>query len=397
MPVGDAEVTDCIFGEAVKAHSEGLVVNLLPERQEPIGGRLFLECLLGHVFTPFLLDRKHMVIHHLAMSPKAPQIPPKLPMEIELLAFPQVQLLDVAGPLQVFSSANERLARRGRDPAYLARIVAPGSDPVISTAGVALAAEPLSINVGIDTLVLAGGQGVMRAAEDDALVSWVRDRAVQARRVASVCTGAFILAATGLLDGRRAVTHWNYCAELARRHPRIAVDPDPIFIQEGQIFTSAGVTSGIDLALTLVEQDLGREIALEVARELVVFLKRPGGQNQFSAALDLQSSDDRFASLHQWILTNLREPLSLRDLARKAGMSERSFLRRYRAATGATPSRAVERLRLEAARQLLSETRLPLKRIAAQCGFGSEETMRRNFVRLHGVNPHEYRERFGAS
>jgi transcriptional regulator GlxA family with amidase domain len=337
-----------------------------------------------------------MVVHHLAMSPKVPQIPPKLPIQIELLAFPEVQLLDVAGPLQVFSSANERIACRGREPVYATRIVAPGSEPVTSTAGVTLVVEPLSIDVDIDTLVLAGGQGVMRAAEDEALVSRVRDRAVQARRVASVCTGAFILAATGLLDGHRAVTHWNYCAELARRHPRITVDPDPIFIQEGQVFTSAGVTSGIDLALALVEQDVGREIALEVARDLVVFLKRQGGQNQFSAALDLQSSDDRFSSLHQWILANLRESLSLRDLARQAGMSERSFLRRYRATTGTTPSRAVEQLRLEAARQLLSETRLPFKRIAAQCGFGSEETMRRNFVRLHGVNPHDYRERFGG-
>jgi transcriptional regulator GlxA family with amidase domain len=338
-----------------------------------------------------------MVIQHLAMSPKSPQIPPKLPIRIELLAFPDVQLLDVAGPLQVFSSANERLTRHGHEPTYAMRIVAPGSALVLSTAGIALTAEPLSMDTGIDTLVLAGGQGVMRAADDVMLVSWVRDRAARARRVASVCTGAFILAATGLLDGRRAVTHWNYCEKLARRYPRITVDPDPIFIQDGQIFTSAGVTSGIDLALALVEQDVGREIALEVARELVVFLKRPGGQNQFSAALDLQSSDDRFASLHQWILANLRESLSLRDLARQSGMSERSFLRRYRDATGTTPSRAVERLRLEAARQLLSETRLPLKRIATQCGFGSEETMRRNFVRLHGVNPHDYRERFGGS
>ena len=331
------------------------------------------------------------------MSPKSPRIPPKLPVRIELLAFADVQILDVAGPLQVFASANDMLGRSGRPPAYVTRIVAPGGGPIVSTAGIQLAVGPLGSDAALDTLILAGGQGVMQAADDSALVSWVRDRASQARRVASVCTGAFILAATGLLDERRAVTHWNYCARLARRHPRITVDSDPIFIQDGAIFTSAGVTSGIDLALAMVEQDVGRDIALETARDLVVFLKRPGGQNQFSAALDLQSATGDFASLHHWILANLAEDLSLRQLARHAGMSERSFLRHYHAATGVTPARAVEKLRLEAAQQLLATTRLPAKRIAAKCGFGSEETMRRNFIRLYGVGPQEYRERFGVT
>jgi transcriptional regulator GlxA family with amidase domain len=253
-----------------------------------------------------------------------------------------------------------------------------------------------SSDTDIDTLVVAGGQGVIRAAEDAELLDWVRRRALRARRVASVCTGAFLLAATGLLDGRRAVTHWDYCDRLARAYPKVHVDPDPIFVRDGMIWTSAGVTAGIDLALALVEDDVGRGVALRVARHLVVFLKRPGGQAQYSAALTLQSTDDRFAGLHDWIRTHLSDDLPLRRLAAEAGMSERSFIRRYRDATGLTPARAVERLRVEAARQLLLETRLPAKRIAARCGFGSEETMRRSFARTQGVSPQDYRQRFGG-
>jgi len=216
-----------------------------------------------------------------------------------------------------------------------------------------------------------------------------------ARRTASVCTGAFLLAAAGLLDGRRAVTHWEYRDLLSRRHPDVTVERDPIFVQDGHVWSSAGVTAGIDLSLALVEADLGREIALAVARHLVVFLKRPGGQAQFSAALSLQSTDDHFAKLHAWLAEHLADDLSLSRLARQAGMSERTFLRRYREATGLTPGRAIERLRVERARQMLVDTRLPTKRIAARCGFGTEDTMRRSFVRLQGVNPQDYRQRFG--
>ncbi len=244
--------------------------------------------------------------------------------------------------------------------------------------------------------MIAGGQGVEEAAADPVLVDWVRARATRARRVASVCTGAFLLAAAGLLDGRRAATHWSVCAELARRFPTVHVEPDPIFVRDGSVWSSAGVTAGIDLALALVAEDLGRVVALAVARYLVVFLKRPGGQAQFSAALSLQAAEDRFAALHDWISGHLAEDLSLGKLARRAGMSERSFIRHYTAATGLTPARAVEKLRVEAARNLLSDTRLPIKRIAARCGFGSEETMRRSFVRLLASTPQDYRARFGC-
>ncbi len=209
----------------------------------------------------------------------------------------------------------------------------------------------------------------MRAVEDASLVEWLRIRARAARRTASVCTGAFLLAAAGLLDHRRAVTHWEYCDELSRRHPAVTVEPDPIFVHDGPMWTSAGVTSGIDLSLALVEGDLERALALSVARQLVVFLKRPGGQAQFSAALSLQSADERFANLHVWLAEHLAEDLSLSRLASQAGMSERTFLRRHREATGVTPARAIERLRVEAARQLLANTRLPAKRIATRCGF----------------------------
>jgi transcriptional regulator GlxA family with amidase domain len=199
-----------------------------------------------------------------------------------------------------------------------------------------------------------------------------------------------------MLDGRRAATHWSVCAEFARQFPAVRVEPDPIFVRDGPVWTSAGVTAGIDLALALVEEDLGRDIALAVARYLVVFLKRPGGQAQFSAALSLQAAEDRFGALHAWIGAHLKRDLSLPVLAAEAGMSERSFSRHYLEATGLTPARAVERLRVEAARQLLSESGAAIKRIAQQCGFGSEETMRRSFFRLLAVTPQDYRARFSS-
>ncbi len=314
---------------------------------------------------------------------------------VEVLAFPAVQLLDVAGPLQVFASANDLMSERGSVAPYGLRVVAQDQADVTASAGLGLSAAPLSsTEAPIDTLIIAGGQGVHAAATDAGLVDWVRIRGGQARRVASVCTGAFLLAASGLLDGRRAATHWSVCAELARRYPAVRVEPDPIFLRDGDVWTSAGVTAGIDLALALVEQDLGRTVALAVARYLVVFLKRPGGQAQFSTALSLQAEDDRFAALHDWINAHLSNDLSLPALARQAGMSERSFARHYAQATGLTPARAVERLRVEAVRRLLSDTKLPTKRVATRCGFGSEETMRRSFVRLLAATPQEYRARF---
>ncbi|MCJ2021228.1 helix-turn-helix domain-containing protein [Methylobacterium sp. E-065] len=325
---------------------------------------------------------------------KSPRFPPDVPRVVEVLAFPAVQLLDVAGPLQVFATANEH---GGVGQPYAPRVIAAGEPHLTASAGLRLVAEPLpDLDTPVDTLVIAGGPGVLAACDDPALVAWVRARAGRARRVASVCTGAFLLGATGLLDGRRAVTHWKHCGALAKRYPRIRVESDPIFVRDGPVWSSAGVTAGIDLALALVEADLGRPLALAVARQLVMFLKRPGGQAQFSAALALQAGEERFGALHAYIVKNLSGDLALPALAAAAGMSARSLSRHYQAATGLTPAKAVERLRVEAARRALAETAQPVKRIAWACGFGSEETMRRSFLRHVAATPQDYRARFGG-
>jgi transcriptional regulator GlxA family with amidase domain len=347
---------------------------------------------------PENVDSTNLSVQGLAEMPKAPLFSPNTTCVIEMLAFPRVQLLDVTGPLQVFASANEFVAQSGGTPPYALQVVAPGGGfGVIASAGVGLAAGPLpDTSATLDTLMVAGGPGVDAAAADSTLLNWLPMRAASARRIASVCTGAFLLAATGLLDGRRAATHWSFCTELARRYPAIHVEPDPIFVRDGPIWTSAGVTAGIDLALALVEEDLGRTVALAVARYLVVFLKRPGGQAQFSTTLSLQTAEDRFGALHNWINAHLASDISLSRLASQAGMSERSFSRHYVEATGLTPARGVEQLRVEAARRLLSDSHLPIKRIADRCGFGSEETMRRGFLRLLAATPQDYRGRFGS-
>jgi transcriptional regulator GlxA family with amidase domain len=344
------------------------------------------------------MDSTRVSRHAFAMAPKSALSPPTVTRIVEVLAYPDVQLLDVTGPLQVFASANDLVAKAGGARPYAIRLVAPGGQSVAASAGVALVAGPLSsLEDCVDTLIVAGGEDFDAASADGALIDWVRERAGRARRTASICTGAFLLAAAGLLEGRRAATHWLYCGELARRFPAVHVESDPIFVRDGSVWTSAGVTAGIDLALALVEEDLGRTISLAVARYLVVFLKRPGGQAQFSEALSLQAAEDTFGALHDWIGKHLAEDLSLPVLAEQAGMSERSFSRHYAESTGLTPARAVERLRVEGARRLLLDTRLPVKRISERCGFGSEETMRRSFLRVLSATPQDYRARFGTT
>jgi transcriptional regulator GlxA family with amidase domain len=326
--------------------------------------------------------------------PIDPLIPPP-PRIVEVLAFPDVQLLDVTGPFQVLASANRLAEDAGQTLPYALKVVAAVPGPVVSSAGLTLLAEALPApDQPLDTLIVAGGAGVSAACKDSALVTWARSRAETARRAASVCTGAFLLATTGWLDHRRATTHWSRCAALATAFPAVQVERDPIYINDGKFWTSAGVTAGIDMALALLEADLGRALATAVARDLVVFAKRPGGQAQFSAGLALAGSDATFDSLHDWMQQNLRANLAVPALAERAGMSERSFLRHYRQITGTTPARAVERMRVEAARRVLGGTGLSVKRIARECGFGSEETMRRSFLRLLAVPPQAYRERF---
>jgi transcriptional regulator GlxA family with amidase domain len=322
---------------------------------------------------------------------------PPAPRRVELLAFDGVQLLDLIGPLQVFASANEQAAAAGLVPPYRPRVVA-RTRLVTSSAGLVLQAAALPrAGPAPDTLLVAGGQGVTQAARDAVLLRWLRRRANGARRIGSVCIGAFVLGAAGLLDGRRVATHWQQCDELARRFPRARVEPDPIFVRDGALWTSAGVTAGIDMALAMVEDDLGHALSMAVARDLVVFLKRPGSQAQYSATLAHQQRSGAFDALHAWIAGHLAADLSVPALAERAGMSERSFVRRFRASTGHTPADTVQRLRVEAARQLLASTTLPLKRVAQRCGFGSEETLRRALRRHVHSTPGEYRARFGAA
>jgi transcriptional regulator GlxA family with amidase domain len=249
----------------------------------------------------------------------------------------------------------------------------------------------------IDTLVCAGGTGARDACGDRELIDWLRAAARRSRRVASVCTGAFLLAEAGLLEGRRATTHWSACAALGRSHPAVRVEPDPIFVRDGDLYTSAGVTAGMDLALALVDEDLGREVALEVARWLVLFVRRPGGQSQFSAQLAAQTAErEPLRELQAWISDNLDADLSVPALARRACMSERNFARAFRREVGMTPAAYVEAVRVEGARNALEVAAAPVEQVARQAGFGTVETMRRAFRRRLGVSPGDYRNRFSS-
>lgn len=318
--------------------------------------------------------------------------------QIAILAFPGVQSLDVTGPLEVFAAAqtlSEAAARPERG--YEVLVLSRDGTPLRSSSGLELVphGDFTRTPARLDTLIVAGGYGSHVASEDPATIEWLTRTSARARRTASVCTGAFLLARAGLLDGRRATTHWAAAAELGRRHPSISVDPEPIFLRDGDIWTSAGVTAGMDLALALVEEDLDRDTALAIARQLVLFLRRPGNQSQFSATLAAQeplTESLRDTRLH--VVENLADDLSVEALAHRAHMSPRHFARLFRAETGVTPARFVESVRLEAARRALEDTAQPVVAIASACGFGTPETLRRSFLRALGVGPAEYRRRF---
>ncbi|MDB5362596.1 MAG: helix-turn-helix domain protein [Rhodospirillales bacterium] len=321
-----------------------------------------------------------------------------MPRKIVVLAVENAQLLDVTGPFQCFASANDVTEARDRLP-YDPIIVSPLGGLLKTQSGLAIMTRSLAelAHEEIDTLIVAGGLGTRRAIQDAVLIQAIRDWSGRVRRLASVCTGAYLLAAAGLLDGRRVATHWGAAEDLQRRFPRIAVEPEPIFIRDGAIWTSAGVTAGIDLSLALIQDDLGHDHAMRIARQLVVFLKRPGGQAQFSATLEEQAATDQdFAGLHAWVREHLADELKVERLAEQAGMSARTFARAYAAKAGRTPARMVEAMRIESARRLLEATGRPLKQIARDCGFGDEERMRRAFQRRLGVCPLDYRMRFAA-
>lgn len=324
---------------------------------------------------------------------------------VRFLLFERFQLLDVCGPLQVFATANDELRAVGKPDFYETTLWAQQTAAYPSSSGVPLAASrwPTRLSKSVGTVVVPGGQGAWSpigappAAGSQAAVRWLAKNQGSISRMASVCTGAFILARTGLLDGRGAVTHWAACDALRQAAPGVDVQHDAIYYRDGPYWTSAGVTAGIDMALGMLESDLGREIAMDVAKKLVVFYKRPGGQSQFSSQLLQQSAgDERVSQLHEWMAKNLRSALTVTKLAERLAMSPRTFARFYVRATGVTPARAIEQTRLELACRMMEAQRPKLKAVAQQCGFTSEEVMRRTFIRHLHISPAEYRQRFSG-
>ena len=321
-----------------------------------------------------------------------------MPHSVAMLVYPQAQILDITGPLEVFA----RTARWLRDHAGLAKsayeveLIAMNRGPVTTSGGLQLVAtRSIREKRRIDTLLVSGGVGHENAARNTAMLAWLRARARDVERLGSICNGALILARAGLLDGRSVTTHWAWCERLAAAAPRARVNADALYVRSGRLYTSAGVTAGMDLALSLVEQDWGSPVALAVAQELVMFLKRPGGQSQFSRFLQAQQRDDEFGRLELWILQNLDEVLSVPALAARASMSARHFARRFAQRFCVTPAAYVLRARVEAARRRIEEGPIRMKAIARQCGFADLQDMRRAFRRTLGVAPLEYRTRFG--
>jgi len=313
------------------------------------------------------------------------------------VAFPQMGLLDLTGPQTAFWVASKNMKKRD-EPGYSMHTVSLAGGLIPTAEGLSVDTRPFSDFDGceIDTIVVPGAPYILSALDDiAATVDWIRAKSALARRTASVCTGAFLLAKAGLLQGKRVATHWAMCTELQQRFPMLSVDSEAIYVQQGSTWTSAGVTAGIDLALALIEDDCGRAMAMQVAKELVVFLKRPGGQAQHSAMLQAQTTDTAaFDELHLWLADNLSLPnISVGMLAERACMSPRNFSRVYKQKTGNAPYKAVELFRLEAARRLLENSKQNLDQIARQCGFVDEERMRVTFHRNLGISPSDYRKR----
>jgi transcriptional regulator GlxA family with amidase domain len=320
---------------------------------------------------------------------------------ISLLIFPRVHLMNIAGPLDVFTRASHALTHAGTrsSPAYEIELLTVDDLPLVTASGLGLvggrrwtqAVEP------IDTLLLIAGASELDSRIAPELLAWLRASSERVRRIGSVCSGAFALAAAGILDGRRATTHWKLADKLARRYPRVSVDADKIFVQDGNVWTSAGVSTGADLALAMVEEDHGHAVALEVARHMVLFLRRAGGQSQFSTQLEAQAADlQPIRELIAWISDHLDADLSVHALAKRAGMSDRNFSRVFSRQVGTTPARFVANLRLQAAKARLEATSENVETIASRAGFGDGEALRRRF-RSEGATPRSYRERAAVS
>ena len=320
------------------------------------------------------------------------KIEQKMPSRTVLIfAYDGAQLIDIAGPTQALTTANEE----GALPSYAVRLVAVSGWPIHTASGVKLIAEPLPRAITIDTVLVPGGPGIHRFRKDRRALAALQRLCMRSRRICAVCTGAFALAEIGLLNKRRVVTHWRSCAQLAEEFPDICVDPEPLFIQAGKVWTTAGVTAGIDLSLALIEQDHSAALATSVARRLVVYMKRPGGQRQYSEPLQLQRAVSApYDSLMQTVASRPGAAWRIETLAASAGQTTRTFHRKFVAATGVTPAEAVQKLRCELARSLLQTTPLKLAQIAAKTGFGSESRLRRSLKRQFGVGARDLRERF---
>lgn len=323
---------------------------------------------------------------------------PKTTRRVVLLAHDQMNLLDLAGPLQALATASKR--HSGNGPALYETWVASVDGGLVTTSaglGIETVALAQLEGIRIDTLIVPGGSKDNEMHAPPALIAWIAQRAPQVRRLCSVCTGAFLLAAAGSLNGKRVATHWDWVARLEKLHPAVKVDGDCIYVQDGSVWTSAGVSAGIDLTLALIEEDYGHRVAIETARQLVMFIKRSGGQSQFSVPLAAQTdASGRFSDLHVFIAANIADDLSIERLAEQAGMSQRNFARVYQETHGRTPAKTVEAMRLEAACCALEESDLPLKSIARRAGYANEQSLRRVFQRQLGVSPIQYRERFAA-
>ena len=325
-----------------------------------------------------------------------------MPKLVCMLAFANGQSLDISGPLEVFALASRQHQEEhpGSAPLYCVRIVASGPEPIPLASGLRLLPDLTCAEVqdDVDTLLVSGGMGdaLDCTRADTVLVAWLRDTATRVRRVGSVCNGALLLAEAGVLDDLDATTHWSDVAELQQRYPRVRVKPDAIYTRNDRVWTSAGITSGMDMALAMVADDHGLPLALRVAKRMVMVSKRSGGQSQYSQQLQQLDLPDQFAELACWIRDNLRARLDVALLAQRMHMSPRQFNRRFRAAFDATPQKYIERLRIEAAKSHLEHTAKAVKQIAHDCGFASEEAMRRTFQRQLGVLPRAYREHFGA-
>jgi transcriptional regulator GlxA family with amidase domain len=318
---------------------------------------------------------------------------------IAILSVPGVQMLNVTGPMDVFSEANNLIGDAAK---YVVEIVGINSEPIKALNGTRFMPDVTihTSSCGYDTILVAGSPGIRDYEENEELIKWLVERSRHAKRLGAVCTGAFLLAHAGLLDGRRATTHWNSAARMSRTFPSIKVDPSPIFVKDGAIYTTAGVSSAMDLALALVEEDHGRKVALQIAKQLVLFIKRPGGQTQFSMNLAAQISEyGPIRDSQEWILNHVGGDLSAKALALRAGMSVRNFDRLFKRKTQMTPGDYVEFARVEAARRILEDSDTSLKVVADKCGFTDQGGLRRAFVRRLAVTPAEYREtfRFGTS